>query len=115
MTVSLSGETVALGPHLRRLLALFAVNVGTVVSSDAISEALWPGEVKDPQGRAVRTYVARLRRAPGDAGEPIISTQAPGYMLRVGPETRLDSQPDFMLPRSLDWSGWWRSIRCATP
>jgi DNA-binding SARP family transcriptional activator/WD40 repeat protein len=84
------GVEVQLGPQLRRLVALLAVNEGRVVSSDAIADVLWPGEVTE--AKAVRTYVARLRQSLGDDGARTIQTQAPGYRLQLDTADRFDAR-----------------------
>jgi DNA-binding winged helix-turn-helix (wHTH) protein len=53
VVVSIDDEPVRLGPQLRRLLALLAVNAGSVIPSDLIAETLWPDELRDT--KAVRT------------------------------------------------------------
>jgi DNA-binding SARP family transcriptional activator/WD40 repeat protein/type II secretory pathway predicted ATPase ExeA len=90
VVVSIDDEPVRLGPQLRRLLALLAVNAGSVIPSDLIAETLWPDELRDT--KAVRTYVARLRQSLGDDHGNLVRTQAPGYQLTVDSSVRLDAR-----------------------
>ena len=92
VAVSVDGEDIALGPQLRRLLALLAVNAERVVSSDLIAETLWPDGEGDPSAKAVRTYVARLRQSIDDGNGSLVETRAPGYVLLLGDPHQLDSR-----------------------
>jgi len=88
----IDGQAAALGPQLRRLLAILAVNEGTVVPADFIAESLWPDGRRNNGPNAVRTYVARLRQGLGDETGSLIQTQAPGYLLQLGEADGLDSR-----------------------
>ena len=86
------GETVELGaPQLRALLARLLLTPNTVVSADALLDALW-GDSDDSNVRNLRVYVSRLRKALH--GTDALRTQAPGYALAVSTEqldaTRFD-------------------------
>lgn len=72
----------------RRLLAALAVHAGESVSTDALVEALWPGE-QQPQwpARALRTIVSRLRSLIGE--EAVVAAPA-GYRLAI-PVRALDA------------------------
>ena len=68
------------GPRQRAALARLLVDVGRVVSSDALVDAVWPG---GPPATAVKTlqkYIAELRKVlpPG-----VLRTQGGGYALTV--------------------------------
>ncbi|HEX6443809.1 MAG TPA: BTAD domain-containing putative transcriptional regulator [Streptosporangiales bacterium] len=73
------------GARPRALLARLALSPGTVVSSDALADALW-GE-RPPGPNALHTVVSRVRRglAEGDAGVLLESGPA-GYALAVAPD-----------------------------
>lgn len=73
------------GPKERRLLAILVLNIGEVVSVDALAEALWEG---DPPRSAVKTlqvYVTRLRAALAarDVDADLIRTVGRGYRLAL--------------------------------
>ena len=76
------------GPKPRLALALLALEVGRVVSVDALVEALWGDH---PPAKALGTLqvnMSALRRAlevPGTA--PCLVNRPPGYVLDVAPET----------------------------
>lgn len=76
-------------PKERALLARMALEPGAVVSSDALIEALWPGDDRpeDPM-RALRYHVWHLRGLldPKRTGEPdagLVVTRHPGYLLAI--------------------------------
>ena len=84
------GGPVPLGPAKQRtLLAILLVRANEIVSSDRLTEELWP-EPPDTAGNALQVYVHKLRKAlepdrrRGESGELLI-TRAPGYMLCVEP------------------------------
>src|ERR1700730_4707643 len=76
------------GAKPRSVLAMLLLQAGEVVSTDRLIDGLW-GE--SPPATAVNTlqaHVGALRRVlgtrPGPAGEGVLVTQAPGYLLRAG-------------------------------
>lgn len=79
------------GTKQRAVLALLLLRAGTLVSADALTEAVW-GECPPQRSRAVlQVYVANVRKAlEPDRGRGTastrISTAAAGYRLRVGPD-----------------------------
>jgi DNA-binding SARP family transcriptional activator len=74
--------TVVLGAAKERsLLAALALSPGSVVSTDALISALWGQDAPAAARKTLQTYVWNLRRA---FGTEMISTEAPGYVLRVG-------------------------------
>src|SRR4051812_10802414 len=98
MDVGILGPLVIRGPEGREirlpagreraLLALLLIHRGHVVSGDRIVEALWGERPPGTAAKAVQGYVSHLRRvlanaAPGEGGQGILVTQAPGYALRV--------------------------------
>ena len=79
-----AGEPLELGgARPRALLALLALQRGTVVSSDRIVEDLWGDASPATARHMVAVYVSRLRKTLGD---DIVLTRRPGYLLQVGPE-----------------------------
>ncbi|GGQ07330.1 putative ATPase/DNA-binding SARP family transcriptional activator [Actinomadura coerulea] len=81
------------GLKVRALLADLLVQDGRPVSADRLIDDLWgPARPADPAG-ALQVKVSQLRRALEDAepgGRELVVYQAPGYLLRVGPE-RVDA------------------------
>ncbi|MFK8024255.1 MAG: protein kinase [Ilumatobacter sp.] len=75
------------GPRQRRLLALLAVRVGTVVDIGWLAEYLWTDEDRpDATEPAIRTYVSRLRQAlPSELGD-WVETVPSGYRLAAPPD-----------------------------
>jgi DNA-binding SARP family transcriptional activator/tetratricopeptide (TPR) repeat protein len=77
-------------PQQRALLALLILNANEVVSRDRIIDELWGANPPATAPKLVQTYVSRLRNAlePDRAGgdDEVLVTQAPGYLLRVGPD-----------------------------
>jgi DNA-binding SARP family transcriptional activator len=67
------------GPKPRALLAVLALELGRVVSTDHLVEALWPGDAPETASHAVQVYVSQLRKALG----PVIVTRPPGYALEL--------------------------------
>jgi DNA-binding SARP family transcriptional activator len=67
----------------RALLAALLLNVGTIVSLDELTGALW-GTAPPPSSRVtIQNYVMRLRKALGDADGTRITTHAGGYSIAV--------------------------------
>ena len=78
-------HTVSIGSERQRtLLAALLADAGSVVSVDALTEALWGGSPPPDPRNAIQTYVARLRGVLGP-GAPLV-TRSPGYTLAVGSE-----------------------------
>ena len=71
------------GPRQRRLLALLAIRVDTVVSIDWLAEYLWVDDDRPEEpARAIRTYVSRLRSALPQPAHDWIETVPIGYRFR---------------------------------
>jgi DNA-binding SARP family transcriptional activator/tetratricopeptide (TPR) repeat protein len=82
-----SGETILdLGaPKQRAVLAVLLVNRGTVVSVDAIVDAVWGDDPPSSVAASLQAYVSNLRRILRDessVASPIVR-RAPGYVLEV--------------------------------
>ena len=65
------------GDLQRRLLALLVLRRGTVVSTDAAVDALWPGRRPSDPAAALQTHVFRLRKALPD----LVASTETGYRL----------------------------------
>jgi len=82
------------GARQRRLFALLVLHAGHVVDIDALAEHLWDDDERpDDSGRAIRTYISRIRRSLSDAGldaTAVLTTAAPGYRV-VLDDVTLDS------------------------
>ena len=72
------------GPRQRALLALLLLSANRVVSRDRLAEELTSDQRPEARDHALRVQVSRLRKALGD-GKTRLVTQAPGYLIRVGP------------------------------
>ncbi len=80
-------------PRIRRLLALFVVEAGNVVSVDRLAEVLWGTQQPADPTSAVHNLVSRLRsiiRTAGCKQSVRIVTRPPGYLLEVA-DGELDS------------------------
>lgn len=85
------GRPLALGGAKQRtLLAMLALHANRVVSADDLIDALWDGAPPATAPSQLQAQVSSLRSvlAHGSASGSLV-TQAPGYLLRVGPG-RLD-------------------------
>lgn len=71
------------GAKQRALLALLLLHANEVVSSDRLVDALWPSDSLDDGRAALRVRMSQLRKALPAA---IVTTQAPGYVLRALPD-----------------------------
>ena len=71
-------------PKQRALLALMALDVGSVVSSDELADRLWAGNPPDSATTALQVYISQLRKL---LGAGVIVTRRPGYVLDLSPES----------------------------
>jgi DNA-binding SARP family transcriptional activator/tetratricopeptide (TPR) repeat protein len=86
LEVRANGELIALGgPKQRALLAILLLNAGRVVSRDRLIEALWAERAPGSARHAVEVNVSRLRKSLGAtrAGDSVLATRAPGYVLHI--------------------------------
>jgi predicted ATPase/DNA-binding SARP family transcriptional activator len=72
------------GSRQRGLLALLLVHANEVVSSDRLIDGLWGPRPPATATKGLQNAVSLLRRSVGD---DLIITRAPGYLLRVEPDT----------------------------
>ena len=89
------GRVVIGGPKERLVLALLLARVNSVVSVDALIDAVWGDRPPRTAERTVHAYVARLRRMlepRRPRGEPstVLATVGRGYQLRLD-TTQLDA------------------------
>ena len=72
----------------RALLTALLLRAGTVVTADALIEAVWGDDPPDSAASVLRLYVSNVRRRlPPDR----LLTRSPGYLLRVE-EGELDAE-----------------------
>ena len=93
LEVGRPGEWLSLGsPKQRALLAALVISANRVVSVDRLVDELWGDEPPSRAMASLQAYVSRLRRLLQPAGanrsrSDVLVTQAPGYVLRVDPES----------------------------
>jgi DNA-binding SARP family transcriptional activator/pimeloyl-ACP methyl ester carboxylesterase len=77
------------GRRQQALLAVLVARANSVVSSDALIEALWSDDPPDNPSAALHNQVARLRRTLGGTSDDScrLTTRPGGYVLEVGPGT----------------------------
>jgi DNA-binding SARP family transcriptional activator len=84
------GRPVKLGGGRQRgLLAALLLDANEVVPTERLIEELYGGDPAGTAANALQALVSRLRRLlePGvDAGEAVVVTRSPGYLLRVEPQ-----------------------------
>ncbi|MCW6004451.1 tetratricopeptide repeat protein [Micromonospora sp. CPCC 205371] len=87
VTVTVAAVPLHLGSVRQRvLLAVLALQPNQAVSRAELIDALWNEDPPETSVGLVHTYVARLRKALGPVGEPLIVRSSGGYLLRAGPE-----------------------------
>jgi peptide/nickel transport system substrate-binding protein len=74
------------GPKQRALLGLLLLQPGEAVSRDRLIDGLWGSEGPGDVEHALDAQLSALRRVLVVAGEQRLVRQAPGYLLRVGPD-----------------------------
>ncbi|HEY2437834.1 MAG TPA: BTAD domain-containing putative transcriptional regulator, partial [Solirubrobacteraceae bacterium] len=74
------------GARQRSLLAVLLLHANEVVSTDRLIDDVWRGEPPDTADNALQRQVSRLRHVL-QPGEHVLVTRAPGYMLRIAPDT----------------------------
>ncbi|HEX4087283.1 MAG TPA: BTAD domain-containing putative transcriptional regulator [Trebonia sp.] len=89
--VRLAGEAVPVrAPRHRALLAALLCKPNQVLGIDEVAEAVWDGDPPPAAAGTLRSYVMRLRRVLGRAGERI-ETFPPGYRINLEAGLELDS------------------------
>lgn len=86
MRVMAHGDSVDAGPRKQQIvLAALLCNANSLVSVDALAEALWLGSPPRTARKNVQVYVSALRGLIRADPVPSISHQNGGYVLHVGP------------------------------
>jgi DNA-binding SARP family transcriptional activator len=86
MRVKVHGDSVDAGPRKQQIvLAALLCNANSLVSVDALAEALWLGSPPRTARKNVQVYVSALRGLIRADPVPGISHQNGGYVLHVGP------------------------------
>ena len=92
LEIERDGRPVAVGgPKERLVLAVLLAGAGTVVSVDALVDAVWGERPPRTAERTIHAYIARLRRAleprhrPGGT-QTVIETVGRGYRLGIDPD-----------------------------
>lgn len=80
------------GPKQRAALALLALNVGRVVSLDALVDGIWGDDPPESALNSLQVYVHGLRKALGSAD--VIVRQDPGYRLNASVATDVGRAED---------------------
>jgi len=83
--VRLDGEVVALTGRQRSVLAVLLLDANRVVGVGQLADALWRDSPPAAPAARIRALIAQLRAVLAAAGEDLIVTRTPGYLLRVGP------------------------------
>jgi DNA-binding SARP family transcriptional activator len=88
-----AGRLLALGgTQQRAVLAMLALRLDEVVSTDFLVDGLWGDRPPATAVNIVQVYVSRLRKAlqvrqePGWAGTAMLQRRGPGYVLELDPE-----------------------------
>jgi DNA-binding SARP family transcriptional activator len=68
-------------PKQRSLLATLLVHPGQPVSTDVLSEEVWPDGPPAKAGNLLSVYVHHLRKLIGDGEGKVLVTRAPGYQV----------------------------------
>lgn len=86
--VEAEGRLLDVGPLQRRaVLAALAVDAGTPVSIDALTDRVWGSQTPEAPRSALYAHVARLRRFLAGTGDGIaLHRQADGYVLDIDPQ-----------------------------
>jgi len=86
LEVTAGGRPLGLaGARTRAVLAMLIVHANQVVSSDRLTEELWPGQPR--AGDSLQVRLSGLRKALRLAGEADrLVTRPPGYLLRLNPD-----------------------------
>ena len=92
LEIERDGRAVAVGgPKERLVLAVLLAGAGTVVSVDALVDAVWGERPPRTAERTIHAYIARLRRALEPRHQPggtqtVIETVGRGYRLAIDPD-----------------------------
>ena len=91
LDVRIDGEPIVIpAAKTRVLLAALLCRPNRAISADELIDTLWDSKPPDGAVITLRSHVLRLRRCLGPAADRI-QTAAPGYRVRLDPNTELDS------------------------
>jgi DNA-binding SARP family transcriptional activator/tetratricopeptide (TPR) repeat protein len=76
-----SGPLALGGTKIRTLLAALLLDPGRVVSTEQLIEVIWDDDPPATCRALIQTYVSTLRRSIGEAGQKVIQTRPPGYLV----------------------------------
>lgn len=80
------GPATLVGGRQRTLIGLLGLRVGTPVSQQRLTEALWGDEPPRTATRSLYSHIARVRQALDDCGLPgVLVTRDAGYLLSLRP------------------------------
>ena len=84
--VSSNGDRVVLGgPKPRALLAMLALDAGSIVPAERLIDGLWGEEPPPSAAKMVQVYISGLRKAMAANGkDDAIATRGRGYQLQLG-------------------------------
>ena len=83
LEVRADGRSIELGPPQQRaLLSFLLLHANEVVSTERLTDALWPTDPPKSASKAIHVYVSALRKAFG-AERDALETRASGYRLHV--------------------------------
>ncbi len=85
LEVRADGRSLELGPPQQRaLLSILLLHANEVVSTERLTDALWPTDPPKSASKAIHVYVSALRKAFGDERDAL-ETRVSGYRLHVSP------------------------------
>ncbi|GAA0608499.1 AfsR/SARP family transcriptional regulator [Kutzneria viridogrisea] len=86
------GTVTPSAPKPRTVLALLALNAGSVVHLDQLVEELWEHRPPGSPSTTLQTYVYQLRKllTPGSRGGTALQTKPRGYQLLLGENAQVD-------------------------
>ena len=88
LEISADGATADLGPPKQRtLLAILLLHAGQVVPTERLIDLLWDEKPPRTATHSIQIYVSALRRSLEPlAGDDLIITRRPGYLLQADPD-----------------------------
>ncbi len=93
-SIEVAGDVAAIrlgGPRQRAVLTILLLHANRVVPVEQIADDMYGDGLPATAVAQVRDHVSQLRKLlgqtrGGDAGESVLETHPPGYLLRVGPD-----------------------------
>jgi basic membrane lipoprotein Med (substrate-binding protein (PBP1-ABC) superfamily)/DNA-binding SARP family transcriptional activator len=89
LEVASDGELADLGPPKQRaVLAVLLLHPNEIVPTDQLIELVWSDGSPRTAAHSIQIYMSELRKVLDPmAGEPVILTRPPGYVLRADPDS----------------------------